>query len=105
MSEIGKLVRQGRLHKDMSQTQVAQAIGTSLGYICDIERGRRPGTPDVLKAIGKVLGIREKTLYDKYVQDATEAAQQGWVSNHGGHKASNKRGKLLNGEEYANAAN
>lgn len=105
MSNVGKLVRQGRLHKGLSQTQVAESIHKSLGYICDIERGRRSGTPYILKAIGKVLGIRESVLYDKYVQDATEAARLGWNINHGGHKGTNTRDEVSNEDEYANAAN
>lgn len=105
MSAIGKLVRQGRLHKGLSQTQVADAIHKSLGYICDIERGRRSGTPEILKAIGKVLGIRESVLYDKYIQDATDAARLGWSINHGGHKERNNGGEISSVEEYANAAN
>ncbi|GFO68567.1 hypothetical protein GMLC_21460 [Geomonas limicola] len=41
---------------------VAEATGLSIGFISDIEHGRRRTTPEVLEAIQKVLGVKDNAL-------------------------------------------
>jgi transcriptional regulator with XRE-family HTH domain len=38
---FGKYLRSIRISRNMNQTQVAQAVGKSTAYICDLEKGRR----------------------------------------------------------------
>ena len=54
MSNVfGKYLRSVRISRNMNQTQVAQAVGKSTAYICDLEKGRRgiPGKMNPLLLI------------------------------------------------------
>lgn len=44
----------------MTQTRLAEATGLAQGYISDLERGRRQGTPETLTRIAKALDIPPK---------------------------------------------
>ena len=50
-------VRVLRLWRGQAQTELAARSGLSQGYISDIEKGRRIGTPTVLRHIADALGV------------------------------------------------
>lgn len=39
--EVGLAIRRARMKRGMTQTALADAVGASKGYVCDIEWGRR----------------------------------------------------------------
>lgn len=41
----------------MTKTQLAEAAGISLQYLCDIEVGRRGAKPDVMKRLAAALNV------------------------------------------------
>jgi antitoxin component HigA of HigAB toxin-antitoxin module len=51
-----------RSWKDVGQVKLASDIGTSQGFISDIENGRRALTEEVRKRIAKSLGVPEEWL-------------------------------------------
>ena len=51
------LLRATRRWRGISQSDLAEQVGLSQGYLSDLERGRRAGTPETLQALSDVLGI------------------------------------------------
>lgn len=51
MSEFGEMVRRHRRAKDISQEDLASAVGCSNQHISLIENGARPGSRDVAAAL------------------------------------------------------
>ncbi len=51
-----------RLWRDVGQVRLANDIGTSQGFISDIESGRRALTDDVRRRIAKALEVPESWL-------------------------------------------
>lgn len=50
-------IRQVRLHRDVSQEEVAHRVGIDVGYFGQIERGKRNPTIAVLGRIADALGV------------------------------------------------
>lgn len=48
--------------RGMTQTRLAEATGLAQGYLSDLERGRRQGTPETLARIATALDIPPKWL-------------------------------------------
>lgn len=48
--------------RGMTQTRLAEATGLAQGYLSDLERGRRQGTPDTLARIATALDVPAKWL-------------------------------------------
>ena len=48
--------------RGMTQTKLAEATGLAQGYLSDLERGRRRGTPDTLTRIAAALDVPAKWL-------------------------------------------
>ncbi|TAN61460.1 MAG: XRE family transcriptional regulator [Magnetospirillum sp.] len=46
-----------REHRDLSLRQLAAASGLSLGYLSDIENGKRKGPTDTMKALATALAV------------------------------------------------
>lgn len=46
-----------REHRQLSQTQLAKAVGVSKQYISQLEKGNRTGTLSLLKRIATVLNV------------------------------------------------
>jgi DNA-binding XRE family transcriptional regulator len=53
----GNPIKVWREHRGFTQQQLAEAVGISTPYLSQLETGKRAGTPDVLKAIAKALGV------------------------------------------------
>ncbi len=50
-------VRVWRLHRDMSQVQLAEAAGISQAYLAQIETGKREGTLSLYRSLADALEI------------------------------------------------
>lgn len=48
-------LKQWREHRDLSQQRLADRIGTSKGYISDLERGKRRYNQDLLEMLADAL--------------------------------------------------
>lgn len=48
-------LKQWRIHRDLSQQKLADRIGTSKGYISELERGKRRYNQDLLEALAYAL--------------------------------------------------
>lgn len=57
MSDLGHRVRDARIARGQSLRKVAAKVGISVGYLCDIEHGRREPSWDVRAALCRVLGM------------------------------------------------
>ncbi len=50
-------VKVWRQHRGMNQGELAAASGISQNYLSEIERGRKGGSVEVLKALAQALGL------------------------------------------------
>ncbi|MBI4239985.1 helix-turn-helix transcriptional regulator [Candidatus Uhrbacteria bacterium] len=55
--KLGKNFKIIRLRMNMSQGDVARALGVDRGYISNIENGQRNPTLDTIEKIAKALGV------------------------------------------------
>lgn len=55
-------LREWRKYRDLSQGKLAERLGTSKGYISDLEAGRRQYNQDQLEAIADALGCEPADL-------------------------------------------
>ena len=55
--ELGLRVRQLRLDRDMTQEEVAKAIGVTAGYISNVENGRNLMTLRMLSYYAELTGV------------------------------------------------
>lgn len=78
MSNVGRLIRAAREKQGYSVDHLAALVKRSPAHIHRIENSGIQGTPDTLKALGKVLGINERELKEAYVTNAAESAAIVW---------------------------
>lgn len=70
MTETGRVLKEERLKKDITQSELAEKIGlTSPQYISNVERGLCPISPTLLRKACKVLQIRPEALIDACIDD------------------------------------
>ena len=50
-------IKSARNRAGLSQVKLADKANLSVGYICDLESGRRWGTPDTFSKLADALGI------------------------------------------------
>jgi transcriptional regulator with XRE-family HTH domain len=62
-TEIGKLVRQLRTERGITQAQLAEWTGVSRSHLAQVELGRRKPSEKVARALGIALGL---SLYEVY---------------------------------------
>ncbi len=55
-SLIGKKIRSTRISNSLTQTELAEELGVSTGYICQVERGDKCFNLERLKEIAKLFG-------------------------------------------------
>src|SRR5438046_1875915 len=67
VSELAKLVHDGRLARKWSLRQLGEKIGVTPAYVADIEAGRRLPSPELKERIAATLDIpaEELTAADK----------------------------------------
>ncbi|MBI4921785.1 MAG: helix-turn-helix transcriptional regulator [Devosia nanyangense] len=62
MREGARLLKAIRLWKDIGQVKLAYDLGTSQGFISDLENGRRKLTPELAKRMAAALDVPEHWL-------------------------------------------
>lgn len=56
-------IREVRKSKGWTIMHLAERVGTSKGYVSDLETGKRAPSTSMLAAIAEALGVPEQTLY------------------------------------------
>lgn len=58
---FGEYLRQLRESRSLRQKDIAESLGVSTVYVCDIEKGRRnPPSADKITVIAQVIGLSDK---------------------------------------------
>ncbi len=57
-------VRAWRKHRGLTQTRLAGEVGIGIGYLSEIESGRKPGSLRVLRRIAQALDVDLEFLVD-----------------------------------------
>lgn len=65
-------IKDGRIRLGLSQLKFAEKADLSVGYICDLESGRRWGTPETFAKLAAALGIEPFRLL-MHLPDAKSA--------------------------------
>lgn len=76
-SPLGSQIRDLRVARRMNLAALAQAIGKSIGYVSQIERGRSEISISTLKAISEALGVQISWFFQGY--DPSVPAEHGHV--------------------------
>jgi transcriptional regulator with XRE-family HTH domain len=76
-SPLGSQIRDLRAARRMNLAALAQAIGKSIGYVSQIERGRSEISISTLKAISEALGVQISWFFQGY--DPSVPAEHGHV--------------------------
>jgi transcriptional regulator with XRE-family HTH domain len=63
-NNFGKRLRQIRRQKDITQEQLAEAIGVSPTFMSNLERGINGPSFDILQKLTEVLGVPAKEFFD-----------------------------------------
>jgi transcriptional regulator with XRE-family HTH domain len=74
---LGAQIRDLRAARRMTLAELAQAIGKSIGYVSQIERGRSEISISALKSISDALGVSIGWFFQGY--DPREPSEQGYV--------------------------
>jgi transcriptional regulator with XRE-family HTH domain len=61
---LGKMIKDARADKGLSQAALAESAGVSASEIGKIERGEKEPSQDVLKKMAKPLGLTQKALLE-----------------------------------------
>lgn len=59
---LATALKQARKNAGKTLREVAEATGLSIGFISDIEHGRKRTTPEVLEKIQALLGVKDNSL-------------------------------------------
>jgi transcriptional regulator with XRE-family HTH domain len=62
-------IRDWRLHRNLTQEQLAEKVGTSKGHVSRIETGERPYTQQFLESCARVLGCQPADLIARNPED------------------------------------
>ena len=76
-SPLGSQIRDLRVARRMNLAALARAIGKSIGYVSQIERGRSEISISTLKAISEALGVQISWFFQGY--DPSVPAEHGHV--------------------------
>lgn len=71
----GERIRMFRKARDMTQAQVAEAIGATEGTIRHYEKGERTPSAEQIAAIASVLGVSPAALSDYGIESARDALE------------------------------
>ncbi len=66
--QLGARIRYLRQQKNWSMEDLALEAGINRNYLCDLERGSRNPTVNVLNRIAKALDINLSTLFEGIVE-------------------------------------
>lgn len=56
-------IKEHRKRRGWTLDQLADVVGTSKGYLSDLERGNRTGGVEMLQAIAQALGVSQTDLF------------------------------------------
>lgn len=70
--DFSEKVRKARVEAGLSQTELAEKMGTSLRSICSYETGERKPRPGTLEKLAKCLGVSTTYLNDPECTDRYE---------------------------------
>lgn len=56
-------IREHRKNRGLTLDQLAEMVGTSKGYLSDLETGKRAGGVDMLRAIAQALRVNEAEIF------------------------------------------
>lgn len=74
---IGKILKHIRICNDISATDVAKAMGTTLSYISDVENNRKNSSLNTLSKFADYYNIElSKILYLKELEDSGRTRQE-----------------------------
>lgn len=59
---FGSFLIKKRMEQELSARQIANALGISAVYMCDIEKDRRPAPADMLKKLPRILQLSETEI-------------------------------------------
>jgi transcriptional regulator with XRE-family HTH domain len=76
-ASLGAQIRDLREARRMRLAELAQAIGKSIGYVSQIERGRSEISISTLKSISEALGVSISWFFQGY--DPREPTEHGYV--------------------------
>ena len=62
--KLGKMIKDARMDRGLSQAALAESAGVSASEIGKIERGEKEPSQDVLKKMAKPLGFTQKALLE-----------------------------------------
>ena len=62
-NELGKIIKQQRLMRELTLQELAHATGVSISHLGRIERGQRFPSARILRNIAKPLGFEETELF------------------------------------------
>jgi transcriptional regulator with XRE-family HTH domain len=77
-STIGDYIRVQRAQRHLTLQQVADRVGLSKAYLSELERGRRIGSAEIWKSIGRELECALDVLVNFYAMDAKRRAEREW---------------------------
>jgi len=75
--ELGKNIRKHRKSKGLTQTELAEILGTAQYVITNYERGLRKPPADKIPQIAKALGVPLEDLYGINSKDAMPLERKG----------------------------
>lgn len=56
-------IREQRKNRGLTLDQLAEMVGTSKGYLSDLETGKRTGGIDMLRAIAQALNVSDAEIF------------------------------------------
>jgi transcriptional regulator with XRE-family HTH domain len=71
---FGAAVEALRVGEEWSQANFARKLGVSRQYLCDVEKGRRPVSPDQAARFARAFGHPPDVLVELALQDAVRAS-------------------------------
>jgi DNA-binding XRE family transcriptional regulator len=74
--KLGKMIKDARADKGLSQAELAESAGVSASEIGKIERGEKEPSRDVLKKMAKPLGLTQKALLEAASGSGTGSADK-----------------------------
>jgi transcriptional regulator with XRE-family HTH domain len=66
---IGDVLRRHRVHQSRTLRDVSSAAGVSLGYLSEVERGRKEASSELLAAICGALGVTMSEVLREVSED------------------------------------
>lgn len=78
MTSLGEYIHLKRKQRELTLQDVADRVGLSKTYLSDLERGKRIGSANIWRAVGRVLDCNVEVLCGLYALDAKNRAEREW---------------------------